>query len=208
VSFTGNNTNGATVGHGLNAVPEFAIFKDRDSTKGWTIYHKDITPKVLDFTTSASFTSQEQFNQTAPTSSVFTLGSGGRTNQNGNDVICYAFTSVFQFSSFGSYVANGSATDGPFVFTGMRPKFILAKIISGNTDDWIMYDTERSPFNAADDELYPNQSSAEVSGYRPVDILSNGFKIRNNSNKWNGANGYKYVFAAFSEHPFKTARAR
>ena len=142
-------------------------------------------------------------------SSVFTIGHGGNTGySSGNDFIAYCFAPVDGYSSFGSYTGNGSSTDGPFVFTGMRPKFILAKIYSGNTDDWIIYDTERSPFNAADDELYPNQSSAESSGNRPVDILSNGFKIRNNSNKWNGASGYKYIYAAFAESPFKTSRAR
>jgi len=204
VSFTGNNTNGATVGHGLNAVPEFAIFKDRDSTKGWTIYHKDITPKVLDFTTTASFTSQEQFNQTAPTSSVFTLGSGGRTNQNGNDIIAYCFAPVEGFSAMGSYVGNGS-TDGPFVALSFRPAFLLLKRINA-TGNWLIYDNRREGYNFDNDPLYANLTDAEgTTDY--LDLLSNGFKLRNTHGSVNGSSD-TYIYAAFAEHPFKTARAR
>jgi len=204
VSFT--NAAG-TVGHSLSAPPEFIITKRRDAAYTWSVYTKSTTKDAylgLN-TTSAAGAVSGMWGSAEPTSSVF--GTTFYVAPIGSSMIAYCFAPVNGFSAMGSFVGNGSATDGPFVFTGMRPKFILAKIISGNTDDWIMYDTERSPFNPADDELYPNQSSAEVSGYRPVDILSNGFKIRNNSNKWNGANGYEYVYLAFAEHPFKTARA-
>jgi hypothetical protein len=209
VSYTGNGTIGATIGHGLGATPEFLIFKNRDDILNWYCYHvANGATKVQYLNATIVATTNDFLNNTAPTSSVITLKNTAEVNANTQNIICYAWTSVAGYSAFGSYTGNGSATDGPFIFTGMRPKFILAKISSGNTDDWVIYDTERSSFNAADDELYPNQASAEVSGSRPVDILSNGFKIRNNSNKWNGASGYEYVYAAFAEHPFKTARAR
>jgi len=202
VSFTGNNTNGATVGHGLNAVPEFAIFKDRDSTKGWAIYHKDVAPKVLDFTTAAAFTSQEQFNQTAPTSSVFTLGSNGRTNQNGNDVIAYCFAPVDGFSSVGSWTGNGS-TDGPFVYTGHKVAWLMYKR-TDSSNSWQILDTTRDPANVNNLVLLANSSNAESTGTGnndQFDLLSNGFKVRS-SNHAGNASGGTYIYLAFAEHPF------
>ena len=201
VSYTGNATNNATIGHGLNAVPEFAIFKDRDTTRGWAIYHKDVDPKVFDFTTSSAIQSQEQFNETTPTSSVFTLGSGGRTNQNGSDVIAYCWTSVEGYSAFGSYEGNGS-NDGPFVYTGFKVAFLLRKS-ADSTRSWSIVDSARSTFNEVEDWLEPNTSSAEQgAGYTDVDFLSNGFKIRTNGAVTNSSST-TYIYAAFAENPFQ-----
>ena len=210
VTWTAAANNPNRIGHGLNATPEFIFVKSRTNANNWRVYTavtgKD---KYLGLNSNSAASSFSNFwSNSEPNSSTFGVWHATGAANNDGDMVGYCFAPLEGYSAFGSYEGNGSATDGPFVYTGMRPKFILAKIISGNTDDWIIYDTERSSFNAADDELYPNQSSAETSGNRPVDILSNGFKIRNNSNKWNGASGYEYVYAAFAEHPLKTARAR
>ena len=220
-TYTGNGTINSTVGHGLNAAPSLVIIKNRSNAYAWAVLHTSVgftgttldgSPEyyMLQLDSNAArnnFTNDNIWNPTSSTFKINGEGTGNWVNANGDNYVAYSWAPVEGFSAFGSYTGNGSSA-GPFVYTGMRPKFILAKITSGNTDDWIIYDTERSSFNAADDELYPNQSSAEVSGSRPVDILSDGFKIRNTSNKWNGASGYEYVYAAFAEHPFKTARAR
>ena len=205
VTYTGTSS-GRSVGHSLGAAPEFFIVKNRDDTLPWRVYHKhagDVnTFLTLNATDAAGGSSSySRWSGTAPTSSSFFLGIYNDVNKNGDDYIAYCFAPVEGYSAMGKYTANGS-NDGPFIFTGMKPAFILAKISSGNTDDWIIYDTTRSTFNAADDELYPNKSDAETSGNRPIDILSNGFKIRNTSNKWNGASGYEYVYLAFASHPF------
>ena len=205
VTYTGTSS-GRSVGHSLGAAPEFFIVKNRDDTLPWRVYHKhagDVnTFLTLNATDAAGGSSSySRWSGTAPTSSSFFVGIYNDVNKNGDDYIAYCFAPVEGYSAMGSYVGNGS-NDGPFIFTGMKPAFILAKISSGNTDDWIIYDTTRSTFNAADDELYPNKSDAETSGNRPIDILSNGFKIRNTSNKWNGASGYEYVYLAFASHPF------
>ena len=209
VSYTGNATNGATIGHNLNAVPEFAIFKDRDTTRGWAIYHKGVDPKVLNFDTAAAITSQEQFNETTPTSSVFTLGSGGRTNQNGSDVICYAFTSVSQYSAFGGpYSGTGSASTGVFQYCGFKPKLLMIKRTDSSTSgNWIMLDSARSPVNIINDPLYANDSEAEYANKHDiVDFLSNGFRIRAENNDGNNSGG-SFIWAAWAESPFKTSRA-
>ena len=205
VTYTGTSS-GRSVGHSLGAAPEFFIVKNRDDTLPWRVYHKhagDVnTFLTLNATDAAGGSSSySRWSGTAPTSSSFFVGIYNDVNKNGDDYIAYCFAPVEGYSAMGKYTANGS-NDGPFIFTGMKPAFILAKISSGNTDDWIIYDTTRSTFNAADDELYPNKSDAETSGNRPIDILSNGFKIRNTSNKWNGASGYEYVYLAFASHPF------
>jgi hypothetical protein len=120
-------------------------------------------------------------------------------------MIAYCFAPVESFSAFGSYTGNGSS-DGPFIYTGFRPRFILQKRTDTAGSSWQILDTERDPFNLMNSPLLPESNSAEVTADR-FDSLSNGFKIRT-SNGGQNASGGSFIYAAFAEHPFKTARAR
>ena len=157
-------------------------------------------------------TSSDQFGSQEPTSTYFYVKSNTGSGANKSDgMIYYIWTAIEGYSFFGSYTGNGAGgypdADGPFVYTGMRPAFILIKC-SSSSENWVIYDTARSTFNVLDDQLYPNASTAETSGAnREIDVYSNGFKIRSNGGFLN-SNTATYIFAAFAEHPFKTARAR
>ena len=198
-----------TVGHGLGVTPAMTITKERGAVSGWTVYHKSLgATKSLNLSsTNATTTSTGLFNNTEPTSSVMTFGGTGGTSYYDTNTtqVTYAWAEIAGFSKFTSYTGNGSA-DGPFVYCGFRPKFILTKVSSGTTADWYIWDTSRNTYNAADAVLAPNTSAAEATPYY-ADILSNGFKIRNNYATWNGS-GYTYIVAAFAENPFKNALAR
>ena len=148
-------------------------------------------------------------NDTAPTSTVFTLGNSDEAwNESGDTYIAYVFSGVEGFSKFGSYIGNGNS-DGAFVFTGFRPAWIMVKRSSG-TEDWAVWDSVRdSGFNPNGFLLRPNSTDTEGGnvGAHQIDILSNGFKFRNSDSKGNGS-GSTYVYFAFAELPFKFARAR
>ena len=194
-----------TFGHGLNATPEFIIGKNRAQASQWDVYHQDVgTGKLFRLNqTSAVSTAtanQDSYYPTAPTNSVFGFVANGATN----NYVWYCFAPVAGYSAFGSYEGNGNA-DGPFVYTGFRPAFIMVKGSSG-TGHWFIADTTRGTFNVVDEVLRANVSNAELdSDY--FDLLSNGFKVRNTVGGVN-ASGETFVVAAFAEHPFKTARAR
>ena len=155
-------------------------------------------------TTSAVFTSP-LFNNTTPTSSVVTFNNGGDVNGNGATYIAYCFAPVEGYSAFGKYTGNGDA-DGPFIYTGFRPNYIMVKSLP-NLNSWYILDAKRSTDNPAQERLLANLTNAESSSTDWLDILSNGFKIRTINAAYNG-NTYGYIYAAFAEHPFKTARAR
>jgi hypothetical protein len=139
---------------------------------------------------------------------LFSSASNTAVNGNGTTYVCYVFAPVAGYSSFGSYTGNGSATDGPFVYTGLRPRWILIKRSSA-TENWMLYDAARSSYNASNDILRADISEAELADYTAgdIDLLSNGFKLRGT---WTGINasGSTYIYAAFAEHPFATSRAR
>ena len=207
---TANITNvSGSIGHGLGVVPAVIIGKNRqNSGTSWPVYHSALGANDYLFlnSTAAKATSSTIWNGT--TTTTFTQGGGWTSSP--YDHVFYCFAPVEGYSAFGSYVGNGS-TDGPFVYTGFRPRWILVKPNVAFTA-WLLHDTARNPYNASVLELQPNASSAEYSttgvgaGER-YDILSNGFKLRSGNN---GANqsGATYVYAAFAENPFKTARAR
>lgn len=201
-----NATNG-TVGHGLGVAPGFFIYKYRAGTSNWTVYHQSLggTQRLLLNTSDAATTSSTYWNNTPPSSSVITLGS----NFSGiGSSIIYAFAPVSGFSSFGSYTGNGSA-DGPFVYTGFRPRWILLK--STGATYFMMYDTSRSAYNVTETALYPGLTNADTTeSNNRVDILSNGFKVRaaGASNPNINPSAGTVVFAAFAENPFSLARAR
>lgn len=206
VSYTGNSTAGATVGHGLDATPDMFIVKNRDRSADWHIYHTDLgATKNLKFTTASVATQAGVFNNTEPTSTVFSLGTNSALNASNEDIIAYCFHSVEGFSKFGSYVGNGS-TDGPFVYTGFRPAFLLVKNTTYADQWWILVDNTRSVSNPVDDTLFPNISNAEQDNDR-FNFLSNGFKVINNYENINRS-GDTFIYMAFAENPFKYSNAR
>jgi len=210
VTYTGNGTSGATVGHGLGVAPAFFVVKSRSRAgTQWVAYHKYIsaTPQndyIFLNSTAAKGTATSVWNDTSPTSSVITLGLDQSTNDNTNTFVCYAFAPVVGYSSFGSYTGNGSA-DGPFVYTGFRPKWLLVKNAT-NGGSWVLHDTARSTYNVSGQELLPDLAGAEYTFTR-FDILSNGFKGRTTNNASNTSSD-TYIYAAFAEAPFNYSRAR
>ena len=194
-----------TVAHGLGVKPDMLIFKNIDETQNWLVWNKTLaTNKHLNLnTTSALSTDAGSLNNTAPTSTVFTIGADGRTNSttNGNPIICYAFAEKKGYSKFGSVIGNGSATNGTFCYTGMKPSFVMVKnTASGN---WQLLDNKRNLFNVAVNSLSPDVSDAEYTTETDIDFLSNGFKFYENYNL--NKTGNTYIFAAFAENPFVTS---
>jgi hypothetical protein len=209
VTYTGNNTAGATVGHGLGVAPKMIIAKSR-GIENWGVYHHVLgaTNGLLLNTTGGSI-SAAWWNSAIPTSSVFSLSSSsGITNGNAVNYVAYCFAEVAGFSKFGSYTGNGSSTaDGPFVYCGFRPRYVMIKR-TDTTSNWSIYDTARDTYNDSSALLlWANLSNAETPLARDIDILSNGFKCRSNDSDTNTLNG-TYIFAAFAEAPFNYARAR
>ena len=210
VSYSGDSSN-TSIAHGLNSPPEFAIFRAKNGANHWCVYHKEIgnERKVnLNLSDAQSGPNDTLFRFADPTSSLMFIGSESSVNWSSYDMIAYLFSGVDGFSKFGSYTGNASS-DGPFVFLGFRPKVIFWKDIT-NAQNWGVIDTERNPDNPSWLRLTPNSSDQEydfTSANYPIDILSNGFKIRNSYGADN-ASGDTFVYAAWAEHPFKTARAR
>jgi len=209
VSYTGNSTSGATVGHGLSSTLELILLKDRSGTDSWRVYSSETggTKSLYLNLTNAAATDASIWNNTDPTSSVFTIGNDSGVNTSGNNYIAYCFHSVESYSKIGSYTGNGS-TDGTFVHCGFRPAWIMIK----RTDDsgnWRMYDNERVGYNVVDDSLQANLSNAEDSNnsFNSVDFTSNGFKLRGNAGG-DTNDSASYIFLAFAEAPFKSANAR
>ena len=214
ITATTTNTSTQTFGHGLNVAPAFHIIKLRNGTDEWYVYHSSIgATKYLRLnSTAAQTTSSALYNDTAPTSSLITLGSGW--NSTSYNIVCYAFAPVSGYSAMGSYVGNGSS-DGPFVYTGHRSRFLMVKRTDAS-GDWYIVDTARSTSggaNVVDQKLYPNLSAAENGGSGETtstnnfDILSNGFKCRTTNGNTN-ASGGTYIYFAVAESPFAYARAR
>jgi hypothetical protein len=207
VTYTGTGAN-ATVGHGLGVAPKMLIVKNRSVVSSWRIWFTGFagTELINLNETGGKETGQPAtWNSTVPTSTVFSLGTAAAINGNGNSLVAYLWAEIAGFSAFGSYTGNGSA-DGPFVFTGFRPKWIMIKR-TDSTSNWVMFDTSRSTYNLQQADLYANLSDAEATNAIIPDILSNGFKVRTSNATWN-TNGGTWIYAAFAENPFKNANAR
>jgi len=205
VSYTGNGSN-RTISHSLSAVPSMMIVKNRDADEEWTVYHhKNTSAPATDYlalnTTGATTDSDNRWNDTAPTSSVFTLGTTGNVNANGQKFIAYLFAEKQGYSKFGSYTGNGNA-NGTFVYTGFKPAFYMIKR-TDTTGAWIIKDNLRPGFNVNGSYLVANDNIAEATGSGNVasDELSNGFKIRGTSSALNTSGG-TYIYMAFAEQPF------
>jgi hypothetical protein len=199
-----------TVGHGLGVAPSMIIMKGRNVNDQWTVGHVSINNGSSPWNyglalnaTSAQDANSGFWNNTAPTSTVFSQGSW----DSGYTKVAYCFAAVPGYSAFGSYTGNGSS-DGPFVYLGFRPRWIMIKA-SSNSDaytGWAMFDTSRGTYNVVGPQIYANLSNAEGTGSY-LDILSNGFKLRDSSTTWNNS-GWTYIYMAFAENPFKYANAR
>jgi hypothetical protein len=205
VKWTGTGAN-TTLGHGLGVAPKMILVKNTGAADSWVVYHEDVgaTKGLTLDTTATPTTASTFFNNTAPTSSVFSVGSGGRTNQSTKIMIAYCFGEVENFSKISSFEGNSNA-DGSFVYTGFTPAFILTKNID-TADQWGIRDAARNPFNVTDRLLNPNAATAETTsstGY--IDILSNGFKARSSDSN---INTQTIIYMAFASSPFKTATAR
>ena len=195
-----------TVAHGLGVKPDMLIFKNLNESQNWLVWNKTLaTNKHLNLnTTSALSTDAGSLNNTAPTSSVFTIGADGRTNSttNGNPIICYAFAEKKGYSKFGSYTGNGNA-NGTFVYLGFKPAFFMIKRTDGSGDKWRMWDNKRSPFNVVDDSLACDETSAEYDDVSvSLDFLSNGCKMKMSGGGAGNGSGETYIFMAFAENPF------
>jgi len=203
LDYTGTGAVG-TVAHGLGAVPEVMICKDRSSDgDDWFVYHvstgNDGGMRIN--TTGADADDTNRWNDTTPTSSVCTFGASGGVNDDGKATIAYVFAPIQGYSKFGSYTGNGNA-DGTFVYTGFKPALVITKE-SGSTGSWYMHDTKRDPSNGATHQLIANTNAAEYDTGSDVniDILSNGFKQRYAGGTQNG-DGDTHIYMAFAESPF------
>ena len=207
VKWTGTGS-ATTLGHGLGSVPKMIWVKNLADADSWVVYHEDVgnTKGLTLDATSTPTTASTFFNNTTPTSSVFTIGSGGRTNGSSDEMIAYCFSEVESYSKISSYTGNGS-TDGTFVYTGFKPAFLLIKNI-GATESWNLRDSARDPINVTKQILSPNSNAAESTsgGGQFIDLLSNGFKCRGSDPGINSS--ATFIFMAFAETPFKTATAR
>ena len=203
MSWTGTASN-ATVGHKLGVAPKMVIVKNRSATASWLCYHSGLTSAVYYISlnqTAAETSASTVWNSTAPTSSVFSLGSEASVNGSGNNMIAYCFADTGnKFFKAGSYTGNGNA-NGSYILLGFRPAWALVKKSSGAGDNWNLFDNKRNSFNPVGKGLFPDDSGAEYDYTASFDFLSNGFKLRDTSGARN-ASGATYIYMAFAEQPF------
>ena len=204
VSYTGNGS-ARTISHSLSAVPKMVIVKTRSAAKEWFIYHQALgnTKEIYLESTDAAYDGTSAWNSTTPTSSVFSVGSHTKTNGDGDTIIAYCFEEKQGFSKFGSYTGNANA-DGPFIYTGFSPSFVMAKMTSG-TGNWNTFDNKRtdsSGGNVIDKRIKNNSNAAEIDGTaNQVNFLSNGFKWKGTDDDTNVSGG-TFIYMAFAEAPF------
>jgi hypothetical protein len=211
VTYTGNGSN-RTISHSLGVAPKMIIVKARTTAstdQGWAVYHSANTAApetdyLLLNSTAATADLDTVWNDTAPTSSVFSVGTNALVNTNNDTYVAYCWAEISGFSKFGSYTGNGSA-DGPFVYTGFQPKYLLVKRTDA-INYWFVFDSARDTSNAVDLLLDPNDARAEISGALFFDFLSNGFKSRGTDGGQN-ASGGTYIYMAFASNPFKNSNA-
>ena len=206
VLFTGNATAGQTVGHGLGVKPEIIFAKNRSNGNNWNVYAEPVDNTGNNYLSLNGTVGKESdfnmWNDTAPTSSVITLGDRNETNGSSHNMVFYCFHSVKGYSKIGSYTGNGNA-DGTFVYTGFKPAWIMLKR-TDSSNNWNIFDSKRDVDNQVGNVLYANLTSAEeadASHSSANDFLSNGFKLKETGNAVNGS-GATYIYMAFAEHPF------
>ncbi len=200
VSYTGTGSAG-TIKHGLSAAPNFMIVKNRDAARSWNVYFGDPTDYIYLNDNAAAADYNEIWNDTAPTTSVFSVGTDNGVNQSGEKYIAYIFADVQGYSKFGSYTGNGNA-NGTFVYTGFKPAWVMVKNTVNNARNWTIIDNKRNPFNPEDEWLYANASDSTYDASEfPTDFTAQGFKIRNTGSYFN-TSGENYIYMAFAENPF------
>ena len=211
VTYTGTGAN-ATVGHGLGVAPSMLIVKSKSNggaSYGWNVYH--IATGNTGITqlnnVNAFYANSVYWNNTSPTSSVFSLGTAAEGNGSGSTYVAYCFAPIAGYSAFGSYTGNGS-NDGPFVYLGFRPRFLLIKNSTTAGTNWEIWDTSRDVSNVLTNRLFPDSSSAESGGQNAYDFLSNGFKSRQAGSTDSNQSGATIIYMAFAENPFKYSLAR
>ena len=208
LKYEGNASAGATIPHGLGVVPKMIIIKRIDGTGQWAVYHgANTSAPETDYLylngNGATSDDNSMWNDTAPTSSVFSVGTSSSTNGSGNDYIAYCFAAIPGYSRFGLYYGNGvSNSDGSFIYTGFKPSFIMVKRTNG-TKNWHIFDTARSTYNLTKADLEPNTDAVEDTSNDWLDIVSNGFKWRIPSGDADygdvNGDGDTYIYAAFGQ---------
>ena len=200
---TGSNT---TIGHGLDTAPDFMIHKNRDTTDNWVVYARSqgASKRAQLNSTITWGNSTGSFNSTDPTSTLITLGNSSGTNASSGNYVCYAWHNVEGYQRFGTYIGNNTDNDGPFVYTGFRPRLL---VIKGATEaySWFVFDSARNTHNLVDKHVRWDGADAEATeptGARKVDFLSNGFKVMADAASLNGS-GDTYVYMAWADVPFK-----
>ena len=204
-TYTGTGSN-ATVGHGLGVAPKMIIVKCRSATEtDWGVYHASLgnTKNLRLNRTDAVATSSAFWNDTTPTSTVFSLGANGNQNGNGGTYVAYCFAEKQGYSKFSSYIGNGSATLPTFTYLGFKPAFVLIKNTT-QADAWFLHDSKRDGFNDDNEYLRPNLTDAESSGTNRIRLLSNGFSVPT-TDKSHNVSGNVYIYMAFAENPFVTS---
>ena len=203
VSYTGENAV-RTVGHGLGVAPVMYMTKNRDSSNDWAMYWEVLgATRLIHFNlVSKNETDSAYWNDTAPTSTVFTVGTNTRTGGTTDDYIAYCFAEVEGFSKFSEYPGNGN-TDGPFIYCGFRPAMVVIKNYAGGSEDnWVIKDVARDTYNPSTKRLFPNLSNSESDDSAvDIDFLSNGFKVRSTNPAVNES-GSDFLYMAFAENPF------
>ena len=201
VSYTGTAQNG-TIKHGMNIAPKMIIFKNRNTTNNWNVFHASRgNGKFIRLNESDAEGNTGRFNNTSPTSSVFSVGVNGANavNGDGNSIIAYCFADVKGYSKFGSYASNSNA-DGPFVYLGFRPAFVMVKCTTA-AESWGIVDNKNSPINLAS-VVVVNANTNSAGGGAEIDLLSNGFKLTAVSGQFNKSGSHTYIYMAFAESPF------
>ena len=206
VTYTGTGS-AATLGHGLGSSPEVVIAKSRSQAYSWIVYHKaaasDAHTDYLGLDDADALIDFPMWNDTAPTSTVFSVGTDVAVNNNTKNFVAYCFKEIQGYSKFGSYTGNGYA-DGAFVHTGFRPAWIMGKRTSGG-HGWFLFDDVRDNHNPTNQLLEPHLNNAETNDSFDIDILSNGFKLRDSDNAINRS-GESYIYMAFARHPFVSSK--
>jgi len=204
ITYLGNGTAGHTIPHHLGVVPQMIIVKERANANSWYVYHHSLgNTKNLYLNGTHAAQTDGVWNDTTPTSSVFTLVDGAPVNRNDGTTVAYCFAEKQGYSKFGSYTGNGNA-DGTFISTGFKPAWIMIKATDQDGEGWFMFDNKRDVDNAVDKHLIGNANGAEASGSHAMDFVSNGIKIRNGGDGTN-TSAKNYVYMAFAKNPFVTS---